>query len=202
MRIGVFGGTFDPPHVGHLSLASAAAAQLALDQVHWLLTPNPPHKLGRTITPLAVRLEMLQAAIAGTAQFRLSQVDIDRPPPHFAADTMEILRQAQPQVAWIYLLGGDSLRDLPIWHAPQRFLAACSGLGVLRRPGAQIDLEALEALLPGVQAKIQWVDTPQIDISASRIRQLVGSGGAFREYLPPAVFALMQQHTLYYVSLG
>jgi nicotinate-nucleotide adenylyltransferase len=197
MRIGVFGGTFDPPHLGHLGLASAAWMQLELDQVHWVLTPNPPHKQGRQITPLELRLELLQAALGDYAQFRLSRVDIDRPAPHFAADTMEILRQAEPQVAWIYLMGGDSLRDLPTWHSPQRFLAACSGLGVLRRPGAQIDLDALEAVLPGVQAKIQWVDAPQVELSASRIRQLISSGGSYRAYVAPAVYALIQQHQLY-----
>jgi nicotinate-nucleotide adenylyltransferase len=195
--IGVFGGTFDPPHVGHLILASEAAAQLGLDQVCWVLTPNPPHKQGQSITPLAARLDLLQAAIADNPLFQLSRVEIDRPPPHFAADTMEILNAAEPQAQRYYLMGGDSLRDLPTWRDPARFLAACAGLGVLRRPGAQFDLVELDAVLPSLIDKIRWVDAPQVEISATRIRQLIRSRGPYRYYLTPAVYTLIQEQGLY-----
>ena len=93
MRYGVFGGTFDPPHIGHLVLAAEALNQFGLDRVLWVLTPEPPHKSERLITDLGVRLEMLRAAIGEDPDFELSRVDIDRPPPHYAVDTMAVLRE-------------------------------------------------------------------------------------------------------------
>ncbi|MCX8025419.1 MAG: adenylyltransferase/cytidyltransferase family protein, partial [Thermanaerothrix sp.] len=90
-RLGIFGGTFDPPHVGHLILASEAADQLHLDRVLWVLTPDPPHKRGQPITPLAIRLKLVMAAIQEDPLFELSRVEIDRPGPHYAVDTLRIL---------------------------------------------------------------------------------------------------------------
>src|SRR5512143_3713267 len=113
--IGVFGGTFDPPHTGHLILAAEAQAQLDLERILWVLTPTPPHKPGQRITSTALRLEMLQAAIDGNPDFELSRVDLDRPPPHYAVDSVHLLRAAYPQAWLAYLMGGDSLDDLPTW---------------------------------------------------------------------------------------
>ncbi|MCU0485651.1 MAG: nicotinate-nucleotide adenylyltransferase [Anaerolineales bacterium] len=197
MRIGVYGGTFDPPHIAHLILASEACAQLALDQVYWLLTPVSPFKRGKVSTPLEMRLAMLQAAIADNPQFVLCRVDIDRPAPHYAADSLELLRQQHADAEWIYLMGGDSLRDLPSWHAPERLLGACHSVGVMRRPGTQIDQEDLYARLPALDDKLVWIDVPLMDISASHIRHLARTGGSFRYYVPPAVYEIILAHKLY-----
>lgn len=197
LRIGVFGGTFDPPHVAHLILASEACAQLALDQVYWLLTPVSPFKQGKVTTPLTLRLAMLQAAIADNPQFVLCRVDLDRPPPHYAADSLDLLRLQHPDVQWTYLMGGDSLRDLPAWHEPERLLSACNSIGVLRRPGTEMDLDDLFVKLPALVEKLVWIDVPLIDISASRIRHLSRTGGAFRYYLPPAVYEIIMEQRLY-----
>lgn len=196
-RIGVFGGTFDPPHVAHLILASEACAQLALDQVYWLLTPISPFKQGKINTPFAIRYEMLKAAIADNPQFELCRVDLDRPPPHYAADSLYLLRQQHPAVQWTYLMGADSLRDLPAWHEPERLLSACNWIGVLRRPGIEIDLDDLFGKLPALAEKLAWIDVPLIDISASRIRYLRRTGGAFRYYLLPAVYKIIMERRLY-----
>ena len=118
MRIGIFGGTFDPPHLGHLILADEAHAQLELDRLLWVLTPDPPHKLHQSITPLVDRLDMLRATIAGNNAFELSMVDIERAGPHYAVDTLLILGRSYPGDALIYVMGGDSLRDLPTWYRP------------------------------------------------------------------------------------
>lgn len=193
MKAGIFGGTFDPPHMGHLILAAEACAQLGLDEVHWVLTPVSPFKQGQAISPTSFRIDLLRAAIAGNPQFVLSRIDLDRPPPHYAADSVELLRDVHPEIEWFYLMGSDSLRDLPAWHEPRRLLAACTGLGVLRRPGTQIDVEALECRLPGLREKLRWVDAPLIDISASHIREMIRQGGPYRYYLPPAVYALIQK---------
>jgi len=196
-RIGVFGGTFDPPHVGHLILASEAADQLGLERVLWVLTPDPPHKRGLPITPLLIRLELVKAAIEGDPLFELSGVEIDRPGPHYAVDTLLILHDLYPEDALIYLIGGDSLRDLPTWHQPLRFLEACDGLGVMRRPGDAVDLSHLEATLPGLKRKVMFVDAPLLEISSSQIRQRVAGGKAYRYYLPPRVYELVERYRLY-----
>ncbi|KPL82816.1 hypothetical protein SE15_12245 [Thermanaerothrix daxensis] len=196
-RIGVFGGTFDPPHVGHLILASEAADQLGLERVLWVLTPDPPHKRGLPITPLLIRLELVKAAIEGDPLFELSRVEIDRPGPHYAVDTLLILHDLYPEDALIYLIGGDSLRDLPTWHQPLRFLEACDGLGVMRRPGDAVDLSHLEATLPGLRRKVMFVDAPLLEISSSQIRQRVAGGKAYRYYLPPRVYELVERYRLY-----
>lgn len=197
MRIGVFGGTFDPPHVGHLILASEACVQLNLDKVFWLLTPISPFKQTQDISPLDIRIEMLQAAISDNQHFDISHIDIDRLPPYFAVDSLDLLISKYPDNTWIYLLGSDSLCDLPSWHEPHRFVAACSMLGVFRRPGTLLDFEDLNQKLNGLIEKVSWIEAPGIDISASHIRQLVRSGGAFRYYVPPKVYDIILNRNLY-----
>ena len=159
-RLGIFGGTFDPPHLGHLILAAEALDQLNLDRVLWVLTPEPPHKHGQNRQSLDDRLGMLHVAISEFPSFQLSRVDIDRSPPHYAVDTVRLLAQQYPLSELIYLIGGDSLRDLPRWHKPLELVAACKSLGVMRRPEAHFDLARLEESLPGVTRKILNIDAP------------------------------------------
>ncbi len=197
-RLGIFGGTFDPPHLGHLILAAEAQAQLELDRVLWLLTAQPPHKQGQAITPLPHRIAMLELALADNPVFALSPQEIRRPGPHFAADTLALLRQEHPAATLVYLIGEDSLRDLPGWHQPERVLASCDQLGVMRRPdGPRADLAALEQRLPGVRAKVRFIAAPLLEIASSQIRARIRQGGHFRYYLPPDVHAYIQSHQLY-----
>ena len=116
MRVGIFGGTFDPPHVGHLILAEECRTQLRLDRLLWVVTNQPPHKLDQTLSPVEKRVEMVQLSIAGNSHFELSRVDIDRPGPHYAVDTVRLLQEQLPEAELFYLMGGDSLHDLPTWH--------------------------------------------------------------------------------------
>ncbi len=109
MKLGIFGGTFDPPHLGHLILAAEAQSQLALDSVLWVLTADPPHKSGQAISAWPTRLELLQAATRQDQGFTISRVDIDRPPPHYAFETVRLLKQEYPQAELFYLMGGDEL---------------------------------------------------------------------------------------------
>ena len=198
-RLGVLGGTFDPPHIGHLVLAAEALDQLKLDRLLWVLTPDPPHKRHRQITPVEIRLELVRAALAGNPVLELSRVDLDRPSPHYAADTVRLLGQAYPGWALFYLMGGDSLRDLPLWHAPQAFLDGCHGLGVMRRPGVPADLSDIEARLPGVTARVHWIEAPLVEISSSDIRQRIAQGRPYRYFLPAPVFRLVQKYHLYHL---
>jgi nicotinate-nucleotide adenylyltransferase len=196
-RLGIFGGTFDPPHLGHLILAAEAQTQLGLDRVLFVLTADPPHKQEHAITPVEDRLAMLAAAIQGQAIFELSRVEIDRPGPHYAVDTLRLLAKEHKGNQLVYLIGGDSLRNLPDWDRAQEFIAACAALGAMRRPGTRIDLADLELALPGLTAKLEFVDAPLLEISSSEIRERVRDGGHYRFYLPGAVYQIIQEKGLY-----
>jgi nicotinate-nucleotide adenylyltransferase len=197
MKLGIFGGTFDPPHLVHLILAEEAWHQLGLDRLLWVLTPSPPHKRGQIITPLPLRLDMLRAAIADNPAFELSTVDIDRPAPHYALDTVRLLGMSHPGAELIYLMGGDSLRDLPSWRQPLEFLTVCHTLGVVRRPSDSVNLTELEAQIPGLTAKVRFVDAPLLDIASSDIRRRVAEGRPARYFLPAGVYEIIQERGLY-----
>jgi len=197
MRIGVFGGTFDPPHIGHLILAAEAVSQLQLDRLFWVLTANPPHKLGHPISPSDQRLELVLAAIAGEERYALSRVDMDRPGPHYAVDTVRLLQKQCPGCDLFYLMGGDSLRDLPLWFRPQELVEQVAGFGVMRRPEANFDLSQLNARLPGVLDKVKFIEAPLLEISSSEIRQRIAAGRHYRYYLPAPVYELIRQNEYY-----
>ena len=196
-RLGIFGGTFDPPHVGHQILAMEAYDQLQLDKVLWVLAPNPPHKLGKKISSLELRIEMVQAAIDGDDIFEFSSVDIDRPGPHYVLDSMRILREQRPGAELVFLMGGDSLHDLPTWHKPDEFIDACDYLGVMHRPGEIIHLEELETRFPGLSAKVEFIEAPLLEISSNQIRSLAIGGKPFRYYLPFEVYKIVEAENLY-----
>jgi nicotinate-nucleotide adenylyltransferase len=195
--IGIFGGTFDPPHLGHLILAAEARAQLGLQRLLWVLTPDPPHKQGQSIAPLGQRLEMVKLAIADDSQFELSTAELGRPGPHYSLDTVQILAEQNPGAKLVYLMGGDSLRDLPAWHRPVDFVTACHQIGVMRRPGDTLDLEALEINLPGLAAKVRFVEAPLLDIAAREIRARIVEGRPYRYFLPTRVYKYIVEHNLY-----
>ena len=195
--VGVYGGTFDPPHNGHLILAEAARVQLSLMRVIWVLTRRSPHKLAYSITPVEIRLQLLQAALAGFSEYEISRVEIDRPPPYYAVETLRLLQTAHPNVGLIYLMGADSLHDLPSWHKPREFVASCHIIGVMCRPGYKTNLDLLEKKLPGLKAKISWIHTPLVDLSASMIRQKIRKNQPYQQYLPPAVVDRIEKFQLY-----
>jgi nicotinate-nucleotide adenylyltransferase len=183
--------------MGHLILAAEARDQLGLDRVLWVVTPNPPHKKGRTISPLEVRMELVRAALDEDPKFEISRVEIDRPAPHYSYETARILTQQNPGADLFYLMGGDSLHDLPTWKRPDDFLASLAGIGVMRRPQDFVDLPGLERLLPGVTAKVHFVDAPLLEISSTSIRERIKKGRHFRYFLPQAVYERIEAMGLY-----
>ncbi len=195
--LGIFGGTFDPPHLGHLILAAEAHAQLGLDRLLWVLTPDPPLKQGQALTSLEDRLAMVRLAIEGNDDFELSRLEIDRPGPQYSIDTVRLLAEQNPGADLVYLMGGDALNELPLWRRPADLVAACHLLGVMRRPGDSLDLAALEGKLPGLTSKVRLVDAPLVDIASREIRQRVAAGRPFRYFLPPPVYVYIHQHRLY-----
>ena len=197
LRLGIFGGTFDPPHIGHLILATEAQYQLRLERILWVLTPWPPHKAGQPVSPVEERLELLCISLDGNPDFELARVDIDRPPPHFAVDTVKLLHEAYPEATLVYLMGGDSLADLPDWHAPQEFVQACDEIGVMQRPGWETNLPELEQILPGLTERVSFFQAPLLEISSSHLRQRIADGEPCRYYFLPAVYRLIEKRGLY-----
>ncbi len=183
-----------------LILADEACAHLKLDHLLWVLTSKPPHKRSQAITPLELRLQMLEAAIQNDPRFELSRVDIDRPPPHFAVDTLMILKKLYPEAVLVYLMGGDSLRDLPTWHDPGGFLSVVDELGVMCRPGADLDLPDLAHKLPTLLVKLNIFDAPLLEISSTRIRKMIAEDGPYRYYLLPVVYSIVRQKQLYQIQ--
>lgn len=196
-RIGIFGGTFDPPHIGHQILAMEAYDELKLDKLYWVLAPNPPHKLGLEIAPLDLRIKMVKAAIQHDKIFEFSSVDIDRPGPHYVLDTIRVFRNQHPDGELFFLMGGDSLRDLHTWHQPHEFVSACDWLGVMHRPGDKIDLVNIELTFPGITPKTRFIEAPLLEISSNQIRKLISSGKPYRYYLPPEVYKIVIKNNLY-----
>ena len=197
-RIGLFGGTFDPPHLGHLILASEAQTQLELNRLLWILTPEPPHKQDQLITPIEHRLAMVELAIKDNPAFELSRVELDRPGPHYTLDTLKLIAEQNPNADIVPIIGEDSLRDLPTWHQSQELVYACHWIGVMRRPNDEPNLDALEHELPGISSKIHYVDAPLMEIASREIRSRIANGRSVRYYLPAPVYEYIEQHQLYH----
>ncbi len=197
LRIGLFGGTFDPPHLGHLILASEAQIQLELNRLLWILTPEPPHKQDQLITPVEDRLAMVQLAIADNPAFELSRIELDRPGPHYTLDTIKLVAEQNPGADIVPIIGGDSLRDLPKWHEPQQLVYACHWIGVMRRPNDETNLDELERELPGIRSKIHYVDAPLLEIASREIRTRIAAGRSVRYYLSATVYDYIEEHHLY-----
>ncbi|WKZ37536.1 MAG: nicotinate-nucleotide adenylyltransferase [Anaerolineales bacterium] len=195
--IGFLGGTFDPPHIGHLILAAEAARQFELSRLLWVLTPNPPHKQENPITPLEHRLAMLQGVIVDNPAFELSGLEFDRPGPHYTIDTLRLLASREPNADILLLIGGDSLWELPTWRFSTDLVAVVSKIGVMRRPGDFSDISALEAKLPGVTEKIQFLDALLQPVSSSELRRRIAAGEMYRYYVPPSVYEYIEANHLY-----
>lgn len=195
-RIGVFGGTFDPVHTGHLIIATELRFVLGLECVLFVPAGRPPHKTSQEISDNEHRLTMLQLALDDSPWFDISLVDMQRPGPSFTADTLAILRSELAPAELVFLMGSDSLRDLPAWHEPQRIVAQAE-IGVARRPGIDVDLEHIYTQIPNARGRIQIVDVPLIGISSTDLRERVRTGRPIRYQVPLAVEHYIVEHGLY-----
>ncbi len=196
-RVGIFGGTFDPIHIGHLILAEEACFRLALDRVYLVPVGDPPHKQDRGITPIAHRLMMTELAVADAKALWVSRVDADRPGPHYTNDTVQLLRQQVGTDTELYfLMGMDSLRDLPTWRHPQWLIQACT-LVVLTRHDIEIDWAQLEAALPGIRERTILLDMPELEIASHTLRDRIRSGAPISHQIPRMVEAYITKHGLY-----
>ena len=197
MKIGVFGGTFDPPHLGHLILAAEAVDQLKLERLVWVLTSTPPHKSRGSITSIQDRLDMTLLMVEQDPNFTFSRVDIDRPGPHYSVDMIKLLQEVYQDAELCFLMGGDSLHDLPGWYHANELVAICSSFGVMRRPDDQVDLDSLEQVLPGIRRKVEFIRSPLLEISSHEIRNRIRENRTYRFFLLPEVYQMINQRRLY-----
>jgi nicotinate-nucleotide adenylyltransferase len=198
MRLGLFGGTFDPVHLGHLILAECCREKCRLDQVWFIPAGTPPHKLADSITPGERRAEMLEFAIAGHSQFSVNRMELTREGRSFTVDTLRQLHAEDSSRELFFLIGADSLADLPMWRDPAGIAELATIVAVNRGDRPMPDMESLRRQLgPEVCGRIQIVTMPGIDLSATDIRRRVGEGKSVRFMTPRPCEVYIQQRGLY-----
>jgi nicotinate-nucleotide adenylyltransferase len=200
MRIGVFGGTFDPVHQGHMILAEQCREQGRLDLVYFIPSARPPHKQDRSLTPFAQRAEMLSLAIAGNPAFQLNELEKDRSGLSYTVDTLAELRQSHADAELSLILGSDCLPDLKHWHEPARIVEMASLL-IVARPGWSLWsadlLRGALRLAPSIPLRQQVVHSPLIELSSRDLRRRVREGHTLRYLVPRGVECYIETHQLY-----
>lgn len=185
-RAGLFGGSFNPPHVAHLAVAQACADQLGLDRVVWMPAATPPHKpSGPDLATPADRIAMVRLATAGNPRFAVSTHEIDRAGVSYTVDTLHALHAAHPDTTWTLLLGGDSLAAFSTWREPEE-IAALADLAVYARPGSDPTDE-----------RAAVIEAPALDLSSTQVRGMVRAGRSIRYLVPDAVAVYIADHGLY-----
>jgi nicotinate-nucleotide adenylyltransferase len=197
MRVGVFGGTFDPVHVGHLILAEQCRAQAALDQVLFVPAASPPHKQGRELTPFAHRVEMLTLAISGHPAFRVDELEKDRMGPSYTVETLTQLHERRPGDELFFILGSDSVRELHLWYQPHRILELATLLVVERPDSPGLTAAELKDRLQVSDVQMQHIEAPLIGVSSSDLRKRLAEGRSVRYIIPRAVEAYIEDKHLY-----
>jgi nicotinate-nucleotide adenylyltransferase len=199
-RYGVLGGTFDPPHIGHLILAQEVYARLRLDRVWFIPTGISPHKLGHPVTPPVHRRAMLERALAGDARFDLLTLEIERAGPSYTVDTLRQLRAKWgSEVEIALIVGWDMLLYLPHWRDPAGVVASVDEIVAVHRPGADSRdaLDDVFARLPDLREKLRTLAFPQLDISSTEIRERVAQGLPVRYLVSDVVSGYISAQGLY-----
>ena len=186
-RVGLLGGTFNPPHIGHLVCASEARDQLGLDVVRLVPAAVPPHKEVPADPGAAVRLELCRLAVAGDAGLEVSPIELERPGPSFTVDTLRALHDDAPEDELTFIVGGDQAHGLPAWREPEAVLELAR-LAVAEREEVR-RLDVLERLdgLRGVPERVDFFDMPRLDVSSTLLRRRVAAGRPIRHLVPDAV---------------
>ena len=199
MNIGVLGGTFDPIHIGHLIVAEEARLKLGLAEVLFVPAGEPWLKQDRDITPAVNRVEMVRRGIADNPYFKLNTLEVDRPGPSYTVDTLESLKdQLSSETSLFFILGRDTLAELPLWKEPRKVIQLCR-LVVPPRLGSR-DLRHLEEAIPGLLERVIELDMPVIGISSSEIRRRIAGGLSIRYLVPPGVETYITEQKIYPTS--
>lgn len=200
MKVGVYGGTFDPIHLGHLVVGEFARDQLGLDEVLFVPAAIPPHKQRPGITAGRMRLEMLELAIAGNPCFSASAMEIERQGVSYTVDTLKELGERRPGDDIHLILGADSLADLPRWHRAEE-ICARARVAVACRPGnLPLDFSVLESCCDPARIREiagRVIEIPLLDIASRQLRERVAVGRSIRYLVPPAVLAYIEAKRLY-----
>jgi nicotinate-nucleotide adenylyltransferase len=200
VRLGIFGGTFDPVHYGHLLLAECCREECRLDAVWFMPAAVAPHKQDRAPTPAQQRIEMLELAIAGNLAFSVCRYEADRGGVNYTVDTLERLHAENPDAELFLLLGADMLADLPNWRSPARVCELALPVAV-RRPGCRpLDVDRLGKILPSeriAQIRRYQVEMPEVAISSTDLRGRIELGQSIHYRTPRAVGMYIETHGLY-----
>ncbi|GAB6933975.1 nicotinate-nucleotide adenylyltransferase [Calditerricola satsumensis] len=188
MKVGLFGGTFDPPHVAHLAAAERVRDELALDEVWFVVAGQPPHKMRDAVSPAHHRLRMVELAVADHPAFRVCDIELRRPGPSYTVDTVRALRRQHPDAEFYFIVGADMAADLPNWRAIDE-LKTLVRFVALGRPGYA------RPVLPGIP--LHWVDMPLLALSATELRRWIRAGRSVRYLVPEAVRQYMEAHEVY-----
>lgn len=192
-RIGLFGGTFNPPHVAHLAVAEAAREQVGLDRVLWVPAAVSPFKQGEALPAPEHRLAMVRLATEGHPAFDVWPAEIERGGVSYTVDTVRALAEAHPEADLHLIVGGDSLASFPRWRQAQE-IARLAVLVAYRRPGDGVEPAALPDWLA---ERVLWVEAPAVELSATELRALLQAGRSARYLVPDAVLAYVAAHRLY-----
>ncbi|MEM1056336.1 MAG: nicotinate-nucleotide adenylyltransferase [Bacteroidota bacterium] len=191
MRLGLFGGSFDPPHIGHLAVAEACREDARLDRVVWIPAAVSPHKQGRTRTPDVARLAMVRAAVERHPDFEVSDVEIAREGVSYTVETLRALAEAHPDDDLAWIVGGDSLASFATWRDPREILRLAE-LIAYPRPGAD-----LSAVPDWVLERTTLVEAPRLEISSTEIRARLAAGRSIRYLVPDGVLEVIRERGLY-----
>ena len=197
-RIGILGGAFDPPQMGHLILAEYSRETLCIDHILFVPVADHPVKQGETRLPVKHRLAMLERAIKDNSSFSISRVDIDRQGPHYSADTVKIIQGQYPQAQLYFVMGGDNLRSLPSWKRAQDLYQSCR-LAVMKRADEDIAASMHDDTLPGLSEKVDIVDVPMLSIwlSSTYVVERLRQNLSVRYLVPDNVLDYIARHRLY-----
>lgn len=185
-KIGIFGGTFDPPHCGHLLMANEVLHQLSLEEIWFLPNQIPPHKQEEHFSDSSHRIEMLKLAIESNPSFKLQLIEMERQGPSYTYDTMKLLRGKYPEVQFYFIIGADMVEYLPKWHKIDELLGIVQFTGV-KRIGFQ-----METPYP-----VQFVDVPEFEVSSTLIRERVEKNQPIKYLIPENVRRYIEENGLY-----
>ncbi|MEK3890655.1 nicotinate-nucleotide adenylyltransferase [Bacillus sp. FSL K6-3431] len=185
-KIGILGGTFDPPHLGHLIIANEVLHHLALDEIHFMPNQEPPHKERVSGTTAEDRLRMLELSIAGNSQFAVESIELERKGRSYTIDTIKILQELHPDFDYYFIIGADMVEYLPNWHEIDELVQLIQFVGV-NRPNYQ-----MESRYP-----VTHVDVPQIDISSTAMREKIKQDISTKYLIPDSVIGYIKERGLY-----
>lgn len=200
-HIGILGGTFNPPHMGHLVMAQEALDQLDIDRVVFMPVAVPPHKEAREDPGAAARVELCRLAVAGDERFAVSTLEVDRGGASFTVDTLRELHDLEPEHDLTFIVGGDMAHSLPAWREPETILRLAT-LAVAEREGVRREdiTRRLDPLHDG--SRVAFFDMPRIDVSSSAIRRRVADGRPIRYLVPEVVAEEIARRGLYRQAAG